>query len=195
MAPTRRSHLEQAGLTLLALLNAIEGVVRGLADKTHSGRDSLEADKAKSNSAARAVPVPDESHAQCPPRRGWLVTRKWHMSEVSRDYQARITGLPPFTEWIFENIEFDGFRAPECRLQEAKAQYDQFFDARTRQPKEFFRLFGAPRIVSQARIQSAIAENHPPARLTWYFMQPISHEYFSEIFSREGFSIESLLHP
>lgn len=128
MAPTRRSHLEQAGLALLALLNAIEGVVRGLADKTHSGRDSLEADKAKSNSAARAVPVPDESHAQCPPRRGWLVTRKWHMSEVSRDYQARITGLPPFTEWIFENIEFDGFRAPECRLQEAKAQYDQFFD-------------------------------------------------------------------
>ena len=109
MAPARRSHLEQAGIALLALLTAIENVVRDLADKTHSGRDSLEADKAKSNSAARAVPVPYESHAQCPPRRGWFVTRKWHMSEISRDYQTRVTGLPPFTEWIFENIEFDGF--------------------------------------------------------------------------------------
>lgn len=195
MAPARRSHLEQAGIALLALLTAIENVVRDLADKTHSGRDSLEADKAKSNSAARAVPVPYESHAQCPPRRGWFVTRKWHMSEISRDYQTRVTGLPPFTEWIFENIEFDGFRAPECRLQEAKARYDQFFDARTRQPKRFFELFGAPRIVNQARIQSAIARNNPPARLTWYFMQPISHGYFSKVFSDENFLIESLLHP
>jgi hypothetical protein len=50
------------------------------------------------------------------------------MSDSSRDYQARVTGFAPLTEWKFMNIEFDGFRAPECRLQEAKARYDQFFD-------------------------------------------------------------------
>jgi hypothetical protein len=36
---------------------------------------------------------------------------------MSRDYQARVTGFAPFTEWKFMNIEFDGFQASECRLQ------------------------------------------------------------------------------
>lgn len=61
MASTRRSRLEEAGIALLALLTAVGGAVRGLADKTQSDRDSLESDTAKSNSAARVVPVPYES--------------------------------------------------------------------------------------------------------------------------------------
>jgi len=117
------------------------------------------------------------------------------MSKISRDYQARVTGFPPFTEWKFSNIEFDGFRASECRLQEAKARYDQFFDAKTGDPKKFFRTFGVTRMMSQARIQSEIATLNPPSRLTWYFMQPISHNYFSRRFSSENFLIESLLEP
>lgn len=117
------------------------------------------------------------------------------MSKISRDYQARVTGFAPFTEWKFSNIEFDGFRAAECRLQEAKARYDQFFDARTGEPKRFFEAFGVPRVLDQARIQSEIVKSNPPARLTWYFMQPLSHRYFSRIFAGENFSIESLLHP
>lgn len=195
MASTRRSRLEEAGLALLALLTAVGDAVRGLADKTQSDRDGLESDKAKSNSATRVVPVPYESHAQCPPRRGLLVTRRWHMSQMSRDYQARVTGFVPFTEWKFMNIEFDGFQTSECRLQEAKARYDQFFNPKTGDPKKFFELFGLPRLLNQARIQSRITKSSPPARLTWYFMQPISHKYFSGIFAEEKLAIESLLYP
>jgi hypothetical protein len=195
MASTRRSRLEEAGLALLALLTAVASAVRGLADKAPSDRDALESEKAKSNSAARVVPVPYESHAQCPPRRGWLVTRKWHMSPMSRDYQARVTGFAPFTEWKFMNIEFDGFQASECRLQEAKARYDQFFDSKTGDPKRFFNLFGVPRMLNQARKQSAVTKISTPTRLTWYFMQPISHKYFSEIFANERLAIEPVLYP
>lgn len=195
MAPTRRSRLEEAGIALFALLTAIGGAVRGLTDKPHSDLDSLGEDEAKSKSVAPAVPVLHERPHQCPPRRGWLVTRKWHMSKISRDYQARITGFLPFTEWKFENIEFDGFRSQECRLQEAKARYDQFFDKETLYPKRFFEVFGIPRMLEQARVQSRVTENNPPSRLTWYFMQPISHDYFSKLFRREKLLIDSLLHP
>ncbi|MGN6651648.1 restriction endonuclease fold toxin 5 domain-containing protein [Trinickia sp.] len=195
MASTRRSRLEQAGLALLGLLTAVGGAVRGLADRAQSDQDGLESDKAKSNSAARAVPLPYESHAQCPPRRGGLITRRWHMSKISRDYQARVTGFAPFTEWKFMNMEFDGFQTTECRLQEAKARYDQFFDKKTGGPKRFFRAFGVQRMLHQASKQSDIAKFNPPTRLTWYFMQPISHRYFSKIFAEKNFSIEPLLYP
>ncbi|WP_233217393.1 restriction endonuclease fold toxin 5 domain-containing protein [Trinickia dabaoshanensis] len=124
-----------------------------------------------------------------------LRRRGYSVFFISRDYQARITGFAPFTEWKFENIEFDGFRAPECKLQEAKARYDQFFDARTGLPKKFFAIFGVPRMLNQARIQSKIVETNPPARLTWHFMQPVSHDYFSKIFSHEKLPIESSLRP
>lgn len=195
MAPTRRSRLEEAAIALLALLTAVGGAVRGLAEKARSDPDSLEAEKAKSKSATRAIPIAHESHAQCPPRRGWLVARRWHMSKISRDYQARVTSFAPFTEWKFENIEFDGFRAPECRLQEAKARYDQFFDKQTGRPKRFFEIFGVERMLNQARTQNRVVIDNPPSRLTWYFMQPISHRYFSRIFIDEKLAIESLLHP
>ena len=195
MASTRRSRLEEAGLALLGLLTAVGGAVRGLADKARPDRDGLESDKAKSNSAARVVPLPYESHAQCPPRRGWPITRRWHMSKISRDYQARVTGFAPFTEWKFMNKEFDGFQATECRLQEAKARYDQFFSSKTGLPKRFFMASGVPRMLRQARTQSDITKGNPPTRLTWYFMQPVSHKYFSKIFAWQKLAIESLLYP
>lgn len=131
MAKTRPSRLEQAALALAALLAAVGGAVRGAFDLTSSGSDDIEQAGAKSKPGARVIPVPVESAERCPPNRGRLVT-------VSREYQARVTGFAPTTEWQFENVEFDGFRALECRLQEAKASYDQFFDERTGEPKDFF---------------------------------------------------------
>ena len=148
MAKARPSNLEQAAIALAALLAAVDSAVRGLFHRGKSD-DSLEQDKAKS--ASRAIPVPSKSNERCPPTRGRLMTRKWHMSPLSRDYQARITGFAPTTEWEFEEMEFDGFRSPECLLQEAKARFDQFFDAETGEPKAFFRSFGVVGIVNQAR--------------------------------------------
>jgi hypothetical protein len=115
------------------------------------------------------------------------------MSEISRAHQARVTGFAPYTEWLFEKIEFDGFRSPECRLQEAKARYDQFFHSKTGQPRQFFKARGVERMLEQARKQCAVAMRNPPAKLTWYFMQPLSHAYFSQLFAEERLAIESLL--
>jgi hypothetical protein len=183
------SGLEAAAIALMALLTAVavDSVVRGASDS-----DGLE-DKAKST--ARAIPIPDESLNRCRADAGRLVTRRWRMSEISRAHQARVTGFAPYTEWLFEKIEFDGFRSPECRLQEAKARYDQFFHSKTGQPKSFFMARGVARMLKQARNQTAVVRKNPPAKLTWYFMQPVSYTYFSELFARELLPIESLLHP
>jgi hypothetical protein len=78
-------------------------------------------------------------------------------------------------------------------LQEAKARYDQFFYSKTGQPREFFKARGEQRMLRQAYKQCAVAMANPPAKLTWYFMQPLSHTYFSRIFASEGLPIESLL--
>jgi len=50
-------------------------------------------------------------------------------------YQSRITGFAYDTEacqwsdeWQFDSIDFDGFQAMQCLLQEAKGDYDQFLD-------------------------------------------------------------------
>lgn len=195
MAKLRPSLLEQAALTLAALLAAVDSAVRGAFDRASSDSDVLEQGRVKTKPAAHAIPVHKESREHCPPNRGRLVMRRWHMSAISREYQARVTGFAPTTEWQFENVEFDGFRALECRLQEAKALYDQFFDKETGLPKDFFELFGVTRLISQARSQSMIISKNPPAKLTWYFMQPISHKFFTRLFADENLPIESLLLP
>jgi len=58
MAPTRRSRLEEAAIALLALLTAVGSAVDWLVGRKRSDPDSLEQDRAKPNSAARAIPVP-----------------------------------------------------------------------------------------------------------------------------------------
>jgi hypothetical protein len=56
------------------------------------------------------------------------------MNAAPREYQGRITGRPYSVEegwseeWVWEEIDFDGFQPAECLLQEAKGNYDQFFD-------------------------------------------------------------------
>jgi len=137
-----------------------------------------------------------EKCKECPPDKGTLVTRRWNMSDESRAYQARITGFAPYTEWNFRSADFDGFRSQQCMLLEAKARYDQFFDPEDGQPKLFFTLSGGERkIVLQAQAQSAIVIASPPARLTWYFMQPISYRYFTRRFVTDGVAAVTLLQP
>lgn len=132
---------------------------------------------------------------KCPPDCGTLVTRRYSMSEISRSYQASITEMPPFQEWSFLGIDFDGFRSSSCTLLEAKARYDQFFDPTTGTPKWFFRRFGSIRLIEQARKQSRTILSSPPANLHWHFMQPISQAYFTMEFLGNGFPIKTFLTP
>ena len=171
--------LEAAAAALAEALPAIAGTAVG-GILTSSGDKSDDQSEAKPKT--RAVPRPGERCKKCPPDEGDLVTRNWNMSEASRQYQAYVTGFAPQTEWNFGGLDFDGFRSAMCQLEEAKAKYDQFFDRDTGKPKYFFSLFGVGKIRAQASAQSAVVAGSPPARLRWYFMQPISYAFFAKVF-------------
>lgn len=150
-----------------------------LADKV------LEKDKTKEDAPAipdTATRTRTRTCKQCPPDCGSLVTRNWNMSDVSRAYQARVTGFAPYTEWNFAGNDFDGFRSTICQLEEAKAKYDQFFDEETGEPRRFYRLFGVPKMLGQAQTHNGVVISNPPAKVLWYFMQPLSYGYFSRTF-------------
>jgi len=159
------------------LLVALGITVAGSAAVDQVRKRKEEADNARTApiAQAEAQTKTKEKCKDCPPDKGALVTRNWNMSDVSRAYQARITGFAPYSEWNFGGVDFDGFRSSQCLLQEAKALYDQFFDPEDGEPKFFFRLSGGDRkIVRQAQAQTAIVVASSPARLNWYFMQPLS---------------------
>lgn len=180
------------------LLVALGLTVAGGAAIDQVRKRKEEADNTRTAPIARteAQTKAKEKCKECPPDKGTLVTRNWNMSDVSRAYQARITGFAPRTEWSFGGLDFDGFRSSECMLQEAKALYDQFFDPEDGQPKFFFTLSGGERkIVRQAQAQSAVVIASSPARLTWYFMQPISYRYFTRRFVTEGVAAVTLFQP
>jgi hypothetical protein len=153
--------------------------------------------ESKEKTVAKTETTTKEKKAceKCPPDCGTLVVRNWNMSEISRLYQARITGFAPRTEWNFSGVDFDGFWSKDCTLVEAKARYDQFFSKETLEPKWFFDTFGAPRMIAQAKTQSTVANPNPPVGLNWYFMEPISYGYFSIIFADQFPTIKVYLQP
>jgi len=172
--------IEMAGAALAEAIPALLGGTAVAAILSIPG-DHAEY-KSKTQPVARTMPKTDESCKKCPPDAGSLVTRNWNMSDISRQYQAQVTGFAPGTEWNFSELDFDGFRSSMCQLEEAKAKYDQFFDQDTGRPKRFFTLFGVQKMRAQAQAQSVAVGANPPALLRWYFMQPISYDYFTRDF-------------
>lgn len=123
--------LEAVAVRVLAALDV--GLVTGVAGEAavkEIRKRKEDADRAKTAPIAKteATTKEREKCRECPPDKGLLTKVNHHMSQRSRDYQARITGFPPGMEWVFEGRDFDGFKSKECLLQEAKADYDQFFD-------------------------------------------------------------------
>jgi len=189
--------LEAAGGALLRALGVAAVAGAGAVAVNEAAKNKVEsADKAKSAPIAEAG-----THAKtkdtcdkCPPDGGILVRREWNMSQVSRDYQVRITGFAPFTEWSYQGTDFDGFRSAGCLLMEAKAMYDQFFISPTK-PKKFFKFTGLRKIVDQALRQGNVVTRSPPSQLHWHFMQPLSHAYFAKQFRGAGLPIVTFLTP
>lgn len=184
--------LEAAAAALAEALPAVTGTAVG-GILTSSGDTSK--DKSDAKAIPRAVPKSGERCKKCPPDEGNLVTRNWNMSEVSREYQARVTGFSPRTEWSFGGLDFDGFHSAQCLLQEAKARYDQFFDPEDGQPKFFFRITGVPKMVRQAQVQSSVVVANPPSVLHWYFMQPLSYRFFARRFADKAPAIATIYEP
>jgi len=158
-----------------------------------------EADEAKSTPIARtdAQTKTKKKCKECPPDTGAPFKRStagW--SETSIAYQARICGLPVgagfITEWMFGGVTFDGFDSSQCRLKEAKAKYDQFFNEFGMR-KTFWE--GDKAILDQAVAQCAVAVPRPPVQINWYFMEPLSYRYFSKMFAGAMLPIETEFNP
>lgn len=174
------------------------GAVAGAAGDA-ARKQQKEADEAKSTPIARtdAQTKAKEKCKECPPDAGAPFNRStagW--SETSIAYQARIAGLPVgsgfITEWMFGGVTFDGFDSSQCTLKEAKAKYDQFFNA-SGAPKKWWE--GDDPIFLEASRQSAVAKPMPPVQLRWYFMESMSYRYFSLAFVKMLLPIESVYQP
>ncbi|MGK5010900.1 restriction endonuclease fold toxin 5 domain-containing protein [Janthinobacterium sp. MDB2-8] len=174
------------------------GAVAGAAGDA-ARKHQKEADQARSSPIARtdAQTKTKEKCKKCPPDSGAPFNRStagW--SETSIAYQARIAGLPVgsgfITEWMFGGVTFDGFDSSQCVLKEAKAKYDQFFNA-SGAPQKWWE--GDDPIFLEASRQSAVAKPMPPVQLHWYFMEPMSYRYFSLAFVKMLLPIESVYQP
>lgn len=131
--------------------------------------------------AQTATQVRTKTCEKCPPDCGAMERAPHAMNDAPREYQARVTGFPPYYEWLYRATWFDGFSSADCHLKEAKGNYDQFLRrnaAGRLEPLSFFTDFelGWP---TQARQQAAIAITSPPARLTWFLQGPLAYEYMA----------------
>lgn len=185
--------IEGAGALLAEAFPALLGGTATAGILSLSGDQAQ--DRSKTQPVARTMPKTDEACKKCPPDAGNLVTRNWNMSDTSRTYQAQVTGFAPNTEWSFSGLDFDGFRASLCRLEEAKANYDQFFDPETGNPKRFFLISGVEKMRNQAREQNVVAAANTPALLHWHFMQPLSYRYFTRSFRTTAPLVNTELKP
>ena len=169
--------LEAAVTALLVALGI--GVGTAVVTDEVKRRQRAASDAGTTDVAKTASQTRTKTCEKCPPECGQLVERKWNMSAAAREYQARVTGFVPYTEWAFGGIDFDGFTSADCMLKEAKSRYDQFLtqgeDAEL-EPKKWYRAFEL-KMLPQARKQASVASANPPSRLTWFFQGPMTYEY------------------
>ena len=167
------------------------GVVAGAAGeaaKEQARKRQEEADKAKSTPISRtdATTKTRTKCKDCPPDKGQLFQRNFKERKAWVDYQAKITGMvngPTFImEWDFAGTKFDGFVSAECLLQDAKADYDQFFNMWGRFDYAFQEGIFI-KMTEDAVEQNNVAVPKPPVQLRWYFQQPVSYRYMQKILS------------
>lgn len=198
MAALAAPLLESAALALARALGFVAAGAAGGAAINEAAKRKVEtAEKVKAAPIAQAgtqTKAETQTCKKCPPDCGTLVERNWNMSEEARAYQARISSFVPQTEWNFSSADFDGFKSQACLLLEAKARYDQFFTLEG-EPKWFFLLSGAQKILAQADRQAAVIWSSPPAILHWHFMQPVSYQYFATRFGRNLLPIQCFHTP
>ncbi|MCB5321028.1 Tox-REase-5 domain-containing protein [Yersinia intermedia] len=129
----------------------------------------------------------EKSCENCPPEGKVMpmVRRCSRWSMVTISYQTRICGTfyNPETQQIQEfkycGVSFDGWKDKLCQFWEAKARYDQFFDA-FGDPKGWWKGYKSG--LSQAARHQAVATVNQPLKVVWVFMQPVSYRYFSKMF-------------
>jgi len=154
-------------------------------------------DNAKTKPVARTLPRTDEPCKKCPAEEGSEVRNNHGVNWNAYEYQARITGFAFDTErclwsmeWNWQGIDFDGFKAEQCLLQEAKGNYDQFFVAPGK-PEPWFQGFKV--MESTIQRQAATVRVNPPAKLTWYFQTPLTRNFVLATLRNSG--VVSVVQP
>jgi len=193
-APLLEAAVAELGPVLLSAGRALLGGAATAATGSVSGDKSK--DESKATPAARTLPRTGERCRKCPPEQtGQAIRRSRHMNAAPREYQGRITGRPYSVEegwseeWVWSEIDFDGFKPSECLLQEAKGNYDQFIDMpwAVRSFSGFSYMEAA--IVKQGRSVRA----SPPTRLMWYFQGPKTRKKMLRLLAKSG--IQSVVAP
>jgi len=168
------------------------------------GDKATDKDKAKAQANTRTR----EQRCKCPPEKGIMGPVNHYMSDLSAEYQRYVTNFAIGEEWIFLETDFDGFSKAQCLLQETKARYDQFFNPKTGKPKFFFligksentpgvpnKMPGWKGILNQATRQSNIVLENQPARMRWYFMQPLLYGYAISEFAKRALAVSTEYKP
>lgn len=186
--------LEAAAVALLRILGVTVagGAIADEAERQR--REAAARERQEAAERARALPIAcaDTQGANrprcrpCEADRGVFYQRNVPARLPWLEYQARVTSMPNgptfIMEWVFNGVVFDGFESRECLLKEAKGAYDQFFDDAGR-VHEWWRA-NVQLLVNEMARQSAAAIPRPSIRLEWFWQEPLSHRFFSQLLAR-----------
>ncbi|BBT90016.1 hypothetical protein WP8W19C02_16360 [Enterobacter cloacae] len=153
-------------------------------DRDYSETVSYEGIETKVGTQAK---TDEKTCENCPPEGKVMpmVRRCSRWSMVTISYQTRICGTfyNPETKQIQEykycGVSFDGWKDKLCQFWEAKARYDQFFNADGTKKRWWS---GNVSAINQASRHQAVATVNQPLKVIWIFMQPVSQRYFAELF-------------
>ncbi|WP_392433407.1 Tox-REase-5 domain-containing protein [Yersinia sp. HM-2024] len=142
--------------------------------------------RAQANTGAQTK-TDEKTCKNCPPEGKVLpmVRRCSRWSIITISYQTRICSTfynsetQQIQEFKYCGVSFDGWKDKLCQFWEAKARYDQFFDA-FGDPKGWWKGYKSG--LSQAARHQAVATVNQPLKVVWVFMQPVSYRYFSRMF-------------
>ncbi len=184
-----------ARLATNALEAAIKTIGVGVAVETAKKQAETNTD-AKDKSVAKTETTTKEKKAceKCPPDCGKIFERNtagWPANSIL--YQQRICGMPiapigKLNEWEWKDVRFDGFKSSLCMLQEAKANYDDFFDALGEYKHPFVKLV-FEKMRKEASDQMGVIQGNPTVSLTWYFQTPKTYQHLQQFLSRQGIAV------
>ena len=154
---------------------------------------SQERDDTRARTSAQELTRDDRPCKDCPPRAGFRGRATHFMNPPPRRYQGRVTGWPYSVEqgwseeWKWDGTWFDAFVSDPCLIQEAKGNYDQFF-----QPWANNRFKGFRKMEEEIKGRGAIAKANPPTRVRYYFQGPRTLQERRKVSLKSGVEFEFL---
>jgi hypothetical protein len=152
---------------------------------------STKKDDTRARTSVQELTRDDRPCKDCPPRAGFRGRATHSMTPAPRKYQGRVTGWPYDVEqgwseeWQWGGTWFDALVSEPCLIQEAKGNYDQFF-----QPWAVGRFKGFEKMMLEIGERGAIAKANPPTRVRYYFQGPKTLEEMRETLLRSQVEFE-----